>query len=416
MSLNYDQPDIWLQRAELLRAALTPARPVNDRTLFAGRAEQLIRITDTFASPGEHGAIFGERGVGKTSLATIAEQIALLSGRLAVRVNCRATDDMSAVWRRVGEALDRRFRVDQARDKQFAHLDGLVQGAIELLTGQSASSNEALIAFEMLNDQTPFVVFLDEFDRIDDPNVEASLVDVMKTISDQGLATTINIVGVADNVNSLIEEHESIGRGLNEIEMPRMSVEELQEILKRALAHAEMTAELEAAQVICQISAGLPHYVHLMGLQAGLSAVGFESTVVTVDHVLNTLDLCVKRAQEHVSRLYHAATHSTRPNNFKQVLLAAALTPTDEQGYFAPGDLRAPMSAILGQTAKISQVSDQLIQFAADERGPVLHKTGVTNRPRYRIDEPLLIPYVAMRGVAESLITPDLLRKLLSER
>ncbi len=417
MSIDWDQPDLWLQRREALRNALTPASPVNDRELFAGRQDQMVRVLDTFGAPGEHAAIFGERGVGKTSLATITEQIAYVSGRLAVRINCRAGDNISDIWRRVGEGMDRRFRLDQAKNQnRLSSIDGVVQGAVTLLTGASVTTHEALIALEMITEKTHCVLFLDEFDRVDDPDVHISLVDLMKTISDQGLPTTIIIVGVADNVDSLIEEHESIGRGLNEIEMPRMSTEELEDILSRGLGQAEMKATPEAAQFIAQLSTGLPHYVHLMGLHAGLGAIRDECTQVEFDHVLFTLRESVNRAQQHVSRLYYAATHSTRPNRFKEVLLAAALTPTDERGYFAPGDLRTPMAAILDRPITIPQFSDQLTQFASDERGPVLHKSGVTNRPRYRMAEPLLVPYVAMRGVTEGLISPEVLRHLLAER
>lgn len=417
MTSDWDQPDVWLQRRNALGAALTPASPVNDRELFAGRHEQMVRAIDSFAAPGEHAAIFGERGVGKTSLATITEQIAYISGRLGVRINCRASDDVADIWRRVGEGMDRRFRTDQRREPaRLAALDGVIQGAVSLLTSPTVNTHDALIALEIVSESGPTVIFLDEFDRLDDPNVHIELVDLMKTISDQGLPVTFVIVGVADSVDSLIEEHVSIGRGLNEIEMPRMSMDELQDILRRGLGQAEMVATDDAARFIAQLSAGLPHYVHLMGLHAGFAAISDETAVVDLDHVLSTLAKSVSRAQQHVSRLYHAATHSTRPNKFREVLLAAALTRTDERGYFAPGDVRGPMAAILDRPSAIPQFSDQLIQFAADERGPVLHKSGVVNRPRYRMAEPLLVPYVAMRGVTDGLIGPEVLRQLLAER
>lgn len=375
----------------------------------------MVRVADTFSAPGEHAAIFGERGVGKTSLATITEQIAIVLGKFAVRVNCQANDRAESIWRRVGEGIDRKIRVDRARGVVHEDLEGVVQGAVAILTAPSPTAHDVLVAFDIIGAATELVIFLDEFDRVADPDVETDLVDLMKTISDQAMPITFVIIGVADDVNSLIEEHESIGRGLNEIEMPRMSTDELEDILRRGLGPAEMTATPEASQFVGQLSAGLPHYVHLMGLNAGLAAIGDSSLSVTLDHVLATLEQSVERAQQHVSRLYYTATHSTRPNRFREILLAAALTPTDELGFFAPGDMRAPLGDILGRPTSIRQYSDQLIQFLED-RGPVLTKTGVTNRPRYRMAEPLLVPYVAMRGVSDGLITPETLRRLLSNR
>jgi ABC-type molybdenum transport system ATPase subunit/photorepair protein PhrA len=39
--------------------------------LFAGRLNQMMRITDTIAETGRHAVVYGERGVGKTSLMQI---------------------------------------------------------------------------------------------------------------------------------------------------------------------------------------------------------------------------------------------------------------------------------------------------------------------------------------------------------
>jgi hypothetical protein len=191
-----------------------------------------------------------------------------------------------------------------------------------------------------------------------------------------------------------------------------MSTSELLDILDRGLSQAEMSIEPDAARFIAKLSMGLPHYVHLMGLHSGLSAVSERADVVTMDDVRAALAPALARAEQHVSQLYFDATHSTRANMFKEVLLAAALVDTDTRGYFAPGDLRVPLSAIMGRSVEIPQFARHLSQFT-DERGPVLEKSTQQSRPRYRFSEPLLVPFVAMRGVADELIDQDELRSLL---
>jgi transcriptional regulator with AAA-type ATPase domain len=60
------------QRAEYERAlniAFSPHTPINKAQFFKGRTEQIRAVTDTIRTPGLHAAIYGERGVGKTSLA-----------------------------------------------------------------------------------------------------------------------------------------------------------------------------------------------------------------------------------------------------------------------------------------------------------------------------------------------------------
>jgi len=406
----------WQSRSQALRNAFTPSAPVSNQDLFAGRGRQLVRLNDTLHSIGEHAAVFGERGVGKTSLATVMEQLATMAGIFAIRINCAFNDSTVHICQRIGEAINTRMTIDGVSpQRRHDDLRGVAGGATALLATTYATRNDLLTALQILTAVKPVVLFLDEFDRIGDSNVPTDLVDMMKAISDHAMPITVVIVGVADDVDRLIDEHESIGRGLNEIEMPRMSVEELREVVAKGLAQAEMRIHSEAADFIAQLCTGLPHYAHLLGLHAGLDAISGELLQVDVENVLDALPTTVERARQHVTRLYFDATHSTQANNFKEVLLAAALARTDERGYFAPGDLRDPYSAIKGARREIPSFSKQLVAFS-DARGPVLDRTGVSTRPRYRFTEPLLVPYISMRGVIDELVSAGEMRTLLSSR
>lgn len=407
--------DEGLKRRARLQRSFTPAAPVRSADLFAGRQSQLVRMLDSVEAPGEHVVVFGERGVGKTSLAVVAGLMASMRGHLEIRVNCQLDDDTSMIWQRTGEAIQRRERLAEVQEHLSSWPESLVTGALPLLTAPHASSNDALTALELLQAGGRVLLTLDEFDRLSDSRTKTEIVDMMKTISDQSLDVTIAVVGVADDVDSLIEHHESIARALNEIEMPRMSSDELAEIITKGLAQADMTADEPAINFITNISMGLPHYTHLLGLHAGLAAVGESTRQVTLNHVVRALPRVAERAEQHVKRLWHEATHSTRANNFRETLLAAALTPTDGRGYFAPGDMRAAMSAIMGVPVGISRFAGTLKKFA-EERGPVLQRTGVKNRPRYRFIEPLLIPYTCIVAISANLVDIVLVAEFLASR
>jgi Cdc6-like AAA superfamily ATPase len=62
--------DIAPKRFEI-NQLFTPSTPVTVAELFAGRLDQMMRITDTIAETGRHAIVYGERGVGKTSLMQI---------------------------------------------------------------------------------------------------------------------------------------------------------------------------------------------------------------------------------------------------------------------------------------------------------------------------------------------------------
>src|SRR5438876_8317995 len=82
----------------------TPATPVNEEALFAGRWKQVTKVIDAINQPGQHAIIYGERGVGKTSLANVlSSKLVSRSGvqALAPRINCTVNDTFSGLWRSV---------------------------------------------------------------------------------------------------------------------------------------------------------------------------------------------------------------------------------------------------------------------------------------------------------------------------
>ena len=59
----------------------TPGAPINEKDLFAGRSEQVEKIIDAVSQRGCHAILYGERGVGKTSLSNMLS--AFLANRLS---------------------------------------------------------------------------------------------------------------------------------------------------------------------------------------------------------------------------------------------------------------------------------------------------------------------------------------------
>src|SRR5216683_8180107 len=55
-----------------IRKIFTPHTPINSIELFFGRADEVNKIIAQLNTPGQHSLLFGDRGVGKSSLANIA--------------------------------------------------------------------------------------------------------------------------------------------------------------------------------------------------------------------------------------------------------------------------------------------------------------------------------------------------------
>ena len=90
-----------LERMTLVAEAFRPSAPIDRRALFSGRTDQIAELFSVVQQPGAHAVVFGERGVGKTSLAEVsAERLASRrSARGAARPATRG-DDFSSMWRK----------------------------------------------------------------------------------------------------------------------------------------------------------------------------------------------------------------------------------------------------------------------------------------------------------------------------
>ena len=66
-----DEAD-FLDRTRRVAEAFRPAAPIDRRDLFAGRAQQIADLFSIVSQPGQHAIVYGERGVGKTSLGLVA--------------------------------------------------------------------------------------------------------------------------------------------------------------------------------------------------------------------------------------------------------------------------------------------------------------------------------------------------------
>ena len=222
------------------------------------------------------------------------------------------------------------------------------------------------------------------------------------------MRATLIFVGVADSVDSLIDGHESIMRNLVQVLLPRMSVAEMVALVNGRLPKAEMTIATDALERICLLSAGLPHYTHLIAQHAAWAAIDAHVNEITGLQVGAAMSSAIASAQQTIERAYHRATMSPRKDSlFAEVLLACALAPRDQLGYFAPSDVRGPLSAVLGKDCAISGFIRHLGDFCREPRGTVLQEIGGKYQRRFRFRNPLLQPYVIMKGLAGALVTLD---------
>lgn len=405
-----------------MRAAqvFSPRTPVNARAFFAGRWSQMNAIADAVSQVGLHVVIFGERGVGKSSLANIIKPLLDMMSpampHLVVRINANNQDTFSTLW---AKALDE-VRIEDERPV-LGFTTATRKESVTLRQAFGISAEPTIDEVRRTLARLPNSVFvIDEFDRLSRKFV-SPFTDLIKALSDSAAASTVVLVGVADTVDGLVKDHTSIPRALVQIHMPRMSTAELGEILLKAGEALGMTFDDDASARIARMSQGLPHYTHLVGQHAVRNACERRSYAVTLGDVDKGFAFAVKQADHTIADTYATATHSAHSAAlFSPVLLACAITacrvPDNALGYFQAADIVEPLETILDKDkpVQIATFNGHLTEFISDKRSRILERTGTARAYRYRFHDPLVPPYVILRSIADKLITAATVETLLN--
>src|SRR6266446_7639425 len=298
----------------LVSSVFRPGTPIDRQQLFAGRLDQVNDVLNAALQPGRHVIMFGERGVGKTSLARVISEIIRASKGYRLlncgTINCEKTDNFNTLWRKIFRELS------FARESNEVGFKGQAQQADVLLetTLPNRELNSDDIRYVLAKIKEHTLIIIDELDRLTDRSARTQLADTIKNLSDHSVNSTLIVVGVADSVEELISEHHSIERALVQVPMPRMSMKELTQIINTGLEAGSMTAEGSVTAWIARLAQGLPHYAHSLGLYSAFKAIESNRTNVTPDDVLDATKTTVQKSHA-IHSDYNKATSSPQKQN-----------------------------------------------------------------------------------------------------
>lgn len=391
----------WLAKEFEAKQYFTPAAPIDEYQLFAGRHEQIGALIDAVAERGRHAVLYGERGIGKTSLTNTFWAV-LGASKVAnvtrIRIQCDPSDDFTSIWKKLFREV-RLIEENPDGTETSATLDRAYPDAV--------LPDDVRRELAVFGTNAIPVIILDEFDKIKDQDTLSLMANTIKYLSDYAVNVTLIIVGVADGVAELLGEHESIKRCLTQIQMPRMSTDELREIIDKRLPRLGMKITGDARWKIVTLARGLPSYVHALSRFAVVRAIKAKRLTITEDDVAAAIDDLLGQTDLSCRDDYLKATTSNQSGNlYRQVLLACALAETKTaDGYFSAVNVVQPLCSILGRTVEIANFKNHLAAFAAVERGQILTRRGKTRQHQYRFHDPLMQPYVIMRGIKEKMVS-----------
>lgn len=388
-----------------IQEAFSPGAPVQEKDLFSGRQTQIEALENAVLQRGRHAILYGERGVGKTSLANILSLVLYKPNKtlIYVRVNADPQETFTSLWKKVFKRLS--FEI--IRNDSTATIKTIAEETPDRLSPDDIQ----LILSEFNESYTPIIV-IDEFDRVVDESTTQLMADTIKALSDYSVNATVIIVGVADLVSSLISGHESITRCLVEIKMPRMSNEELKQLIITRYTRCGLTTDQDAVWKIIYLSKGLPYFAHLLGMKVALHCLNNKKLFISHSDVDKALESTVLEVDQSIKEKYIKAISSQRGDMetlYPAVLLACACAQTDELGRFQQSAVTSPLNKIIkGRTYQPSTFAMHMNAFTGIDRGLILQRFGSVRNYRYRFSDPMMQPYVIIRGINEGLMTDEI--------
>jgi hypothetical protein len=260
---------------KILKENLTPARAISTPEHLKGRAQNLKQIDRAFNSPGKHIFIYGDRGVGKTSLALTAAFLHQSADGEPILLTCGATPFLQTIRDAVRRVLPPGGRINQkTTESRFKAAIGNVgyDRAFNITNGDVPPIETINDAVQLLkfagevHSSEPVIIF-DEFDQLIDDDQKKCCAEIIKQVSDQGLNVRFIFCGIGNSLENLIGVHLSTGRYLSPIQLERLSHDARWEIIKAASEALGVNVNHGHLVRIGQISDGFPSYIHLIGEQ-----------------------------------------------------------------------------------------------------------------------------------------------------
>jgi type II secretory pathway predicted ATPase ExeA len=308
------------QRLELLGKCLSPENPIRLTQFLKGRDAEFESLEQELRYFGGIPFIFGNRGVGKTSLArTVAQQVTK-SDREHIYVACAPGARMLSIFREIAlELLNQTVRLADNKELTKKLEINLSMNPGIKLTIESRSpklekfedANAAVRTMREIDALLPnarqTVVIIDELEELNDDD-RRDLAFLVKQAGDQEFQVRFMLVGIAENVHELIGAHESVPRYIKEVSLDPLMPQVLMDIVTYAAEQVGVTVDENILYRIAIIGNGYPHFAHLMGKTILAAAIMNNSHTVTPDIYSQGVKRAVRESIQQLRMSYEAAT------------------------------------------------------------------------------------------------------------
>lgn len=388
-----------------LNQAFRPFAPIDLPDFFTGRNEEIQTLVREIRTPGRQVAVYGERGVGKTSLTALAYFFADCDDRHTFVSRCASSSTYDSIF---GEILHKAgigylpngMETESAIQGGIAAV-GSVAGARTTRARHQAIGSTRTIGPETLLRHfggKNGLLIIDEYDRVQDRATHIRIAETLKHFSDAASRTKIIVVGVAETISELLGEHQSLTRCLAQIKLDRMREAELLEIIATGERRVGAVFKDSVKHRIVSLADGFPFYVHLLCKYCAEDAGQVlennpGATVVVADKEYHrAVRQAVETAEAELLDDYQAAvvTVKRKTEMFKNILWGIAYS---ESKVVQVKEIAEHIEYFAGTPTKPAGFSSHLGKLASSDKRRILTRV---REGHYKFTNPLMRAYVRL--------------------
>lgn len=385
------------QKSHKVDAFYTPSKPVSSPSNLRGRDEEIQKILAALTTPGRHCMIYGDRGIGKSSLA-----LSTLEGgkeheilpEIVFQYRCIKNSTFKDIIEKAALFIDEAYRHNKVETtKKFGARAKLLdifslEGSREekiTIEREELTANKAAAVLHHLDS----VLLIDEFDVLKD-EVKHDVAEFVKQLSDASSPFKVLIVGIGSDGATLIAGHQSVIRCMHEIKLPRVEDKYLAEIIESGEVGLELTFEPEIKNSIIEISSGFPYFTHLLCKESAEEAIRNSSTTIDRTIFEQALRVAVKNTEGQLKRCYDLAVTSSRTDMYPKILLSAAKFNNEQ---FSVKSWIEQINDDHGLTLTYGSMNNYTGKLIKADRGEILQ---LVRRGVYKLTDPRMPSYILM--------------------
>lgn len=407
---NYDRQSFGRKVNEVV----SPSHPVLSLEHLKGREQQLKRIQQALFATGRNVFIYGERGVGKSSLAATAANEWCGEHGCYIDISCAPdTTVLSMIATIATQAISKsrlkRKKIKNTLQVGYKWFSFKRESEVDNINFNNEIKNLS-DGIETLKELSEFfddalVVVVDEVDRISDAKEIEKFADFLKQLGDKRVEVKFIFTGIAHTLDEILGSHRSAIRQLETIELKKLSWDARWDIAIEALKAFGIDIDRDIYVRIALISDGYPYYVHLIIEKLlwilferpdQVSKVEWDDYHLAIEHAIDT-------TSAELSRPYEKAINQ-RSQDYEEVVWAT-IVAEDNIGVYTKNMYEQYLGIMKQCSGKevldLKKFSARIRNLLKDEYGPILFNG--LKKGQYVYKEKMLRGYVRLRAEQQNI-------------